>query len=153
MLRTQRFMQSSKKCVQPLDIKLKRSTLLAVFLYVITLLALLSCWFNSLAIPIQLLLGVTVLLVAIKCYQQLFSIQKLQLKKNGIWQLTNTKGELVTATLLKTSTIFSNIIFLYFKTNQKSIQLLLVKSSFENPQHNRALRLVLNLYTETLLET
>ena len=76
-------MQSSKKCVQPLDIKLKRSTLLAVFLYVITLLALLSCWFNSLGIPIQLLLGVTVLLVAIKCYQQLFSIQKLQLKKNG----------------------------------------------------------------------
>ena len=140
----------SKKCVQAFDITLKRSDILTVFLCLLGVLALLSCWLNALATPLQVALSLLAFGLFLKAYKNLCLLQGCQLKKDGSW-LLHTRGASLNAILLGSSTVFVNLALLHFKTKDGGFGVILANDSFVNKKDDQVLRHALKVYKNSLL--
>lgn len=152
LLRTKRLLRLLRKCVQALNIKLKRSILLTVFLCLLTILSLLCCFLNSLTVELQLLLVALVFILTARSFKFIYTFNGIQLKQDGTWCLYEINGGVIKAILLGSTTVFPSLISLTFKTKAGNKNIVILKDSLIEGDNWRRLRFVLKVYSAVLLK-
>jgi hypothetical protein len=142
-----------KKSIQALEVNLKKSVKLRVFLGVIFLLALVSCWLNGLSMQLQLLLTAIVILFFYLSLKSNIATNKdiltIRCCSDGYWELVHANNKIIRCALAGSSKALGPLYFLHFYSSADKFNLVVANDSMSSDEW-RKLRVTLKIYTQQI---